>query len=164
MPPKPWKTTWVVIADGAKALILLNEGTDAEPLLSVVSKSEIENPPARAQGTDRPGRMPDTGARQRSTMEETDWHEFEERRFVQEISARLNGAAQSRRFDRLVLVAPPRVLGELRGELEEPAAERVVHEIAKDLTRHPVSEIERLIARENGKETATRTGKAAGAS
>ena len=148
MPPKPWKTNWVAIADGAKALILVNEGTDAEPLLKVLSKSELENPPTHAQGTDRPGRMPDAGPGQRSALDETDWHEFEERRFVHEFSARLNEAAQADRFDRLVLVAPPRVLGELRGELDKPVAERLVREIAKDLTKHPVSEIERLIAEE----------------
>ena len=147
MPAHPWKTTWVAIADGAKALVLVNEGTDAEPLLKVVSKSELENPPTHEQGTDRPGRMPDTGQGHRSALNETDWHEFEEQRFVRELSARLNKAAHANRFDRLILVAPPKVLGELRDELEKAAAERVVDEIAKDLTKHPVDEIEQAIAR-----------------
>lgn len=146
MPATPWKTTWVAIADGAKALVLVNEGTDAEPLLKVVSKSVLENPPTHAQGSDRPGRMPDTGAGHRSALDDTDWHEFEEARFVREFSARLNKAAHANRFDRLVLVAPPKVLGGLREALEKAAAARVVVEIAKDLTKHPVDEIERMIA------------------
>jgi protein required for attachment to host cells len=91
--------------------------------------------------------MPDTGKGHRSALNETDWHEFEEQRFVREFSARLNKAAHASRFDRLILVAPPKVLGELRDELEKAAAERVVDEIAKDLTKHPVDEIERAIAR-----------------
>lgn len=150
MPPKPWKVTWVALADGAKALILLNEGTDAKPLLKVVSKSELENPPTHEQGADRPGRMPDTGAGQRSTLDETDWHEYEEARFVRELSARLSRAARAGRFNRLVLVAPPKVLGELRDALEPAATERVIAEVAKDLTGHPVDAIERLIARAPG--------------
>ena len=150
MPPTPWKVTWIALADGAKALLLVNEGTDAEPLLAVMSKAELENPPTHEQGTDRPGRYPDPSGGQRSAVQETDWHQFEEARFVREFSARLNRAAQANRFDRLVLVAPPKVLGELREALAKPASARVVAELAKDLTKHPINQIERLIARAPG--------------
>lgn len=150
MPTTAWKVTWIALADGAKALILVNEGSDSEPLLRVVTKSGLENPPTHEHGTDRPGRMPGPGAVHRSAVDQTDWHEFEETRFVREFSARLSRAASAGRFDRLILVAPPKVLGELREALEKAAAARVVDEVAKDLTKHPVAEIERLIARKSG--------------
>lgn len=150
MPPTAWKVTWVALADGAKALILVNEGTDAEPLLKVLAKSELVNPPTREHGTDKPGRMPDTGPAQRSALADTDWHAFEEARFVREFAGRLNRAAGAGRFDRLVLVAPPKVIGELRAALAPAAADRLVGEVPKDLTAHPVSEIERLIAKAPG--------------
>lgn len=140
-----WKTTWVVVADGAKALVLVNDGTDNNPVLRVISKSELDNPPSHEQGTDRAGRMPGpTGAR-RSAVETTDWHEFEKSEFVHRLAERLNHAAQGGRFDRMVLVAPSSVLGELRSALHVRARERLVGEVRRDLTKQPVSEIERHI-------------------
>ena len=147
MRPTRRKITWVPVADGAKALILVNDGTDRAPVLRVVAKNEIENPPAREQGTDKPGRRSGFGPSQLSAMETTDWHEFGEGRFVAEFAARLNRAAQRGLFERLILVAPPRVLGRLRPALSAPAAACVVAEIGSDLTGHPVDEIEKNIAK-----------------
>lgn len=150
MPATAWKTTWVAVADGAKALVLVNEGSDAEPLLRVLAKAELENPPSREQGTDKPGRYPDPAGGQRSAVETTDWHAFEEARFVREFAGRLNRAARAGRFDRLILAAPPKVLGGLRAALSPQAAERVAAELPSDLTGHPVSAIERLIGKALG--------------
>jgi protein required for attachment to host cells len=147
MPATAWKTTWVVVADGAKALLFVNEGTDAAPLLRVLAKSELENPPTREQGTDKPGRYPDPMGGQRSAVETTNWHTFAEARFVREFAERLNRAALAGRFDRLILAAPPKVLGGLRAALSPQAADRVTAELPSDLTGHPVSEIERLIGK-----------------
>lgn len=142
------KVTWAVVADGAKALILVNEGTDARPVMSVLDKARLDsNPPTREQGTDRPGRMPDPGAGQRSAMEVTDWHELAEAGFLRDFAERLNRAAEAGRFERLILVAPPKALGTLRPALGAATRSRIVAEIGSDLTGHPVSEIERHIAR-----------------
>lgn len=147
MTPGRRKITWAAVADGGKALLLVNDGSDDAPVLRVLAKSELENPPAREQGTDRPGRRPDTGVGQRSAMETTDWHEFEESRFVAEFAERLNRAAGRGQFERLILVAPPKVLGQLRPALSADAAATVVAEIGSDLTKHPVDAIESHIAK-----------------
>ena len=42
--PKP-PTTWVVVADGERALVLVNEGHDRKPSLRVIEAREIDNPP-----------------------------------------------------------------------------------------------------------------------
>jgi len=126
---------------------LENDGTDAAPALRVLSKAEAENPPTREQGTDRAGRRPDTGAGQRSAMESTDWHQFEESRFIAEFAERLNRAAERNRFERLVLIAPPKVLGELRPVLSAAAAAATLAEIGSDLTGHPVDRIATHVAR-----------------
>jgi protein required for attachment to host cells len=147
MSPTRRKITWAAVADGAKALILVNDGTDRAPVLRVVAKNEIENPPTRNQGTGKPGRRPDTGPGQRSAMETTDWHEFEKSRFVGEFAGRLNRAAARGMFERLILAAPPAVLGQLRPALSAQTASCVVVEIGSDLTRHPVDEIGKHIVR-----------------
>ncbi len=42
----------------------------------------------------------------------------------------------------LVVVAPPRMLADLRHAFHPDVQKRIIAEIAKDLTKHPVSEIE----------------------
>ena len=45
----------------------------------------------------------------------------------------------------LVIVAPPRTLADIRAALHADVASRVIAEINKDLTRHPVGEIEKRL-------------------
>jgi protein required for attachment to host cells len=145
MPRK--KITWVAVADGGKAMLFVNEGTDFAPALTVLSKAELDNPGAHLQGEDRPGRRPDTGVGQRSAMEATDWHDLGKEEFVRDFAERLNRGARTGRFERLVLAVPPKVLGQLRAALSAEAARCVAAEIGNDLTGLPVAEIERHLAR-----------------
>ena len=47
-----------------------------------------------------------------------------------------------------MLVAPPKVLGMLREDMHKEVTDRVVAEIGKNLTGHPVAEIEKLVMKE----------------
>ena len=137
--------TWVVVADGERALVLENVGTAAHPDLRVISAEVQENPPTREQGTDRPGRYAGPGGR-RESVEESDWHRFAKEAFARRLAARLDEAAAAGRFGSLILVAPPRTVGTLRDELSDRVRKTVAAEVAKDYTHHPVPEIERLLA------------------
>lgn len=140
--------TWVLVADGEKALFLRNL-TDAEnPNLEVVRTKEQDNPPSREQGTDRAGRMQDTGVQQMSAMDETDWHQLAEDRFADELAELLYKMAHRHSFERIVICAAPRVLGEIRQKMHKEVASRVVGEVAKELTGHPRDEIERILSKE----------------
>ena len=136
--------TWVVVADGQKAIFLQNTGTAIKPVLHLIEKDELENPPTREQGTDRPGRYPSGGAAM-SAVEQTDWHEFEKTRFAHEVGERLNRATQAGTLSDLVLVAPARALGELRNTLSPAVSALLRAEIEKDLTNHPVDAILALL-------------------
>lgn len=136
--------TWVLVADGERFLMLRNQG-DAERLdLRVVEHAEVDNPPTREQGTDRPGRLSDA-APGRSAVEVTDWHALEKARFAADMADRLRRWALDGRFDRLVVVADPRTLGELRAGYHKAVAERLTGEVDKDLTQFPVEKIERVL-------------------
>ena len=52
-------------------------------------------------------------------------------------------------FEELIVVAPPRTLAEPREQFDKAVKGRVVAEIAKDLTKHPVDEITAILSREN---------------
>lgn len=137
--------TWVLVADGEKALFLENL-TDAEnPFLEVIREEEHRNPPTREQGTARPGRFQDGPQVQRSAVQETDWHKFEKARFAEEIAEILYRKAHTGAFRAIVLVASPHVLGDLRDKIHKEVADRVIAEIPKTLTNHPVDRIEALV-------------------
>ncbi len=141
---------WMVVADGRKALFLRNEGDEKIPNLEVFREEEQDNPPTREQGTSRPGRFSDGPSVHRSAVADTDWHQLAEDRFAKELAAILHRQAQRGRFSELVLVAAPAVLGEMRKELHKEVSERIIGEVDKDLTNHPVHEIEALILRSAG--------------
>ena len=142
-------TTWVAIADGEKALLFRNDDTDQKPILNVIRKEEIDNPPHREQAANRPGRMQDDGAGgvQRSALDDTDWHELGKERFDKDFAGILNKAALENRFDRLVLIAPPQALGRVRAELRDDVTKRIVAEDDSDLTNHPLDKIEAHVGR-----------------
>lgn len=136
---------WIVVADGAKALFLRNVGDALYPNLEVFREESQDNPPTREQGTSRPGRMRDSISPHNSAMETTDWHQLAEDRFAKDLAAILYRQAHGGRFEELVLVAAPSVLGELRKELHKEVTDRIIAEIPKDLTNHPVDQIGRLV-------------------
>jgi len=140
--------TWVLLADGEKALLLRNTVDAISPALDVVRKDEQENPSDYDQSANRPGRMKDTGIGQSSAMDDTDWHELAKDRFAHQLADILYKRAHRGDFDRMVLVASPNVLGALRDQLHKTVSEKIVAEIAKDLTNHPLDKVETMLKAE----------------
>tara|TARA_R110000765_G_scaffold17246_1_gene47430 strand:+ start:1492 stop:1950 length:459 start_codon:yes stop_codon:yes gene_type:complete len=137
--------TWVLIADGEKALFMVNETDDEDPFLQVFREEEQENPPNREQAANRRGRFNDGPSVHRSAVADTDWHQLSKDRFAHELAEILYKQAHKGRFDKIVIVAPPATLGELRDAFHQEVSSKVVAEIPKTLTNHPVNEIEDII-------------------
>lgn len=140
--------TWVVVADGEKALFLVNEGDNIDMQLVVRRKDEQDNPPARDWAENRPGRFNDGPSVQRSAVDDTDWHKLEKERFASDLADTLYQQAHRGAFDHLVLIASRVVLSQLRAELHQEVQDRVMLDVPKVLTNHPVDEIEKLLTRE----------------
>jgi protein required for attachment to host cells len=136
----------LLVGDGQKALFLRNKGNANRVDLVVERILARDNPPTREQGTDRPGRSSASLGVTRSAMEEADWHHLAKERFAGELADALYRHAPANLFDKLVIIAPPKILGNLRKAFHPEVAERVAAEIPKELTSHPVAEIERLVA------------------
>jgi protein required for attachment to host cells len=138
---------FVFVGDGRKALFLRNEGDEKFLNLRTEQVLVESNPPTREQGSDQPGRaFASVGAR-RSAMEDADWHEIEEQRFAREIADALHRMVRERKVKALVVIAPPRTLAELRQSFHSEVKNRIVAEIDKDLTKMPIYEIEKHIAK-----------------
>jgi len=136
----------VLIGDGQKALFLRNKGTAHQVSLEVEQILEQDNPATREQGTDRPGRVVGSVGTARSAVEQSDWHHIAKERFAGEIADALYRHAHDNRFDELVVIAPAKVLGNLRQAFHAEVTDRLVGEIPKELTSHPISQIEKLVA------------------
>lgn len=158
----------VLVADGRKLLFLRNEGDAADPHLVVENAQERPNPAHRDQATDAAGRASSTqsgsgapavaqggsmharggGAQfapSRGTVGETDFHQLEEDRFAADAAAMLKQRALSNDYESLIIVAPPRTLGELRKHYHKEVSDRLRAEIDKDLTGHPIADIEKAL-------------------
>lgn len=140
--------TWVLIADGEKALFLRNDLDEMNPDLNVVREEAQENPSDAEQGVEPPGRMQDTGVQQMSALQEPDWHELAKDRFADDLADMLYDYAHKNAFSRLVVCAPPKVLGELRKQYHKEVRDRIVAEVDKDFTNHPLDKVEKLLKQE----------------
>lgn len=138
--------TWVVVANASKAQIFSRQKRYS-PLEAVQQLSE---PDARAREqdltSDSPGRAFDSGGRGRHAMEPD--HSAKAHlltTFAQQIADALTAAHQTHDFDRLVIVAAPTMLGELRHQLGDPVRRKVYSEFDKDLTGQAPGQIAALI-------------------
>ena len=150
----------VLVADGRKILFFRNEAAGAFPNLEVERKRVAENPKDRDHHCDAPGRAfaaagsprdggaISLGANSRAAYSETDFHQLEENRFAAEAAEMLKTRALQGEFESLVVVAPPKTLGELRKHYHKEVEKRIAAEVPKDLTNVPVEEIERILQAE----------------
>ncbi len=137
---------WVVVCDGAKALVLENVGDEKFPNLKTREVFQQEDPPTHEQGTDAPGRSFQSVGHKRSAMDQTDWHDQGEQRFLESLAAHLDAAVQAGTMKSLVIAAPPRALGVLRQVYSTGLRKALRAEIDKDLVKLPVHEIEKHLA------------------
>jgi protein required for attachment to host cells len=137
---------WVVVCDGAKALILENVGDAMFPNLKTREVHEQADARTHEQGTDAPGRSINSIDARRSAMEQTDFHDQAEQRFLCDLAKRLDAAVLGGETKALILVAPPRALGVLRRAASEHLRGAIRAEVDKDYVKLPVHEIERHLA------------------
>lgn len=146
---------FVVVADGRKLLFLRNEGDAEYPNLQVEKKLvDRHNPAHHEQATDLAGGamgMRTSGAQWGSgSMDEVDFHQLEEDRFAAEAAELLKQRALRNEFESLIVIAPPRTLGEMRKHYHKEVTDRLTAELNKDLTGHTVPQIEEALLNAEG--------------
>jgi protein required for attachment to host cells len=135
---------WVVVCDGAKALVLQNTGDAKFPNLKTVAVYEQKDLATHELGPDRPGRaFSPAGHGSRSSVEQTDWHDQSERLFLTELTHKLDAALAAGKMKAIILVAPPRALGMIRPAYSHALRAAVRAELDKDMVKLPIHEIEK---------------------
>jgi protein required for attachment to host cells len=136
---------WVVVCDGAKALILENTGDAKFPNLKTIEVFEHKSAATRDLGADKPGRSHSSTGAGSSSVEQTDWHDQEERAFLLQLVKHLDAAVSAGKTKSLIIAAPPRALGVLRPAYTHRLREAVSAEVDKDFVKLPVHQIEKQL-------------------
>jgi protein required for attachment to host cells len=136
---------WVVVCDGAKALVLENVGDAKFPNLKTRDVYEQKLLATHEMGTDAPGRAHSSVGHGRSSVEQTDWHDQAEQTFLTDLAQKLEAAVNAHQVKSLIIVAPPRALGMIRPHYGLALREAVRAELDKDYVKMPVHEIEKRL-------------------
>ena len=138
----------VLVADGTKVLYLRNHGDQNLIDLRTESHDEREDRKDRELKTDSPGTNKQSMGYGRPAMDETDFHQQEEDRWVKDAAEELKRRALRNDFEALAVIAPPRALGTLRKELNKEVEKRIVLTLNKEMSGRPIPDIEELLAGE----------------
>src|SRR3954447_3531998 len=148
----------VLVADGTKHLFLRNRGDENQIDLRTEAHDERADRKDRELRTDAQGAAPHAagvagsgigaqggGHVSRQTMEETDFHQQEENRWIKEAADELKKRVLRNDFEALAIVAPPKALGVLKKCLHKEVEKRIVCTINKEMSGRPVPDIEALL-------------------
>lgn len=134
--------TWILIANGAKARVLEAKGVGKG--VAALPELVFEQEPLRPAEimADRPGRTFESASTGRHAMAYPSEPERErERAFASMLTETLRKAHKKGAFERLVLVAPPQALGDLRAALPLDLKRALKGTLTKDLTHTPNAKI-----------------------
>ena len=125
--------TWIVVADGAKARILVY--TARQKGVQQLPNGEFHDThlPTHELVTDRQPRVHDSvGAARHAVEPRIDPHKQREEQFLARLAAHLENAERNGEFENLVVVAPATALGELRKDFSPLLQKRLFAEIVHD--------------------------------
>ena len=128
---------WYAIADGGRARFVERDEGGAYRTIVSFESADVHRK-ARDLVSDAPGRAMESATPARSAVEpRQDPKRAAKDDFVKLVADKLASEHGRSAFDQLVLVAPPRVLTELKQKLAKPVADLVVKDLQKDLTKVP---------------------------
>jgi protein required for attachment to host cells len=144
--------TWILVADSKQAQVYtrqriekllplshnqFEEAVALEPVPVAGMKWEAESAEAYDVHMNQLGRMHESANTAHHMSEpRLTVHEEIMEHFAKEIGEQLNLARDKKSFDRLVLIAPAKMLGQIKKDLNTKARKCVVAEMPKDLTHY----------------------------
>jgi protein required for attachment to host cells len=141
------RRTWVLVADAASARVYEKAGKDDSFHEIESLRLTHDHRASHEIGSDRPGRVVESqGAARHSVEPKTDPHRELKRSFAAELAERLSHAAGEKKFDRLVVVLPPVMLGDFRANAPDALKPMIAGELDKDLTKASRDDIEKHVA------------------
>ena len=138
---KPLRT-WVLIADGARAHILENTGAEHSLVLVEGMSFTSDHSATHDLVEDGLGRSFSSQGDGRSAIEpRSDPHRNLKAKFAKQLADVLALELSRGSFHRLIVVAPPTTLGDLRSDMADAVKAVTAGELHLDLTKTPVHEV-----------------------
>jgi len=138
---KPLRT-WVLIADGARARILENRGPGNSLVAVDGQEFTADHSATHDLVADRQGRSFSSQGAGRSAIEaHSDPHRELKANFARHLADVLARDLADGQYHRLVLVAAPVTMGDLRGAISDKVRGAIVGEVTLDLTKTPNNEV-----------------------
>ncbi len=148
--------TWVLVADGKQAQIYKNSITEKiipirgdyghprykatliRELLPVNNMEwQAEPDESYEKGRNKPATIPENSSTARHIAEPHAYIKDNIRKnFAKHIADQINGASINKMFNNLIMVAPAKMLGDLKKNLEEHTLKKIRIEYPKDLTHY----------------------------
>lgn len=127
---------WILTADRRRARIFSAEKAHSQQITEIQSFFQPDSAfQDRELVEPKPGRTTDRAGEGRHAMEpRTSEREKSASRFVKDVIGKIEKAHHNGRFSKLVLVASPDVLGEIRANLSNNLKHDVTFELDKELT------------------------------
>jgi protein required for attachment to host cells len=139
---------WILVINQAEAQIYSAPRLPGSLSLVQTLTHKEGSSRARELTSDAPGRVHDRMGTSRHSMEpDTGVKEEHRRRFVKEVVERLQAARLNGKFDQLVLLAAPAVLGVIRKTMSADFERAVIREIPKDVIGQGLDRIELQLQR-----------------
>ncbi|MFN3619160.1 host attachment protein [Sphingorhabdus sp.] len=124
----------VAVVDGSRFIWLSNIGDDVHPQLNHLGSPDLD-PTNRSQGK----------MRHSITTSQNAGNDLDEAAHVAAAADWINHQAMTNKIEQLVIVADKRSLGELRRHYHLELEKRLIGEVGKALTNHPLTDIEQAI-------------------
>jgi protein required for attachment to host cells len=130
------KDIWILVADHRRARLFSAEKSHSHELSEIQSFIQPDSAfQARELVEPKPGRVFDRAGEGRHAMEpRTTEREKSTTKFVKDLVGLLEKAHSNGQFSKLILVAAPDVLGEIRGQLSNKLKQDITFELDKELT------------------------------
>ncbi|MCD6034302.1 MAG: host attachment protein [Rickettsiales bacterium] len=129
------KLTWVLVCDSSKAKLFINRS--ARDGLHEINEEFHPIPKTSELITDQPGQSPhhtpgDSFLSYHAFNPPTDPRVHEKKAFLRHVAEKIN--RREKAISRLVIIAPPKALNILREAISPNLKQKIIGEIAKDLT------------------------------
>ena len=134
--------TWVLVADATRARILTPE--NAGHSFKTIEGMTFSHDDPKTSDMVRDGlslTFDSAGHGRHPVTPRTDPHREEKREFAKDLADILAAELAKKSFDRLILVAPPQMLGDLRPHLSDAIRKVVSASLDLDLTKTPDDKI-----------------------
>ena len=145
--------TWVMVADGGAARVYRTTGETGahQRQLELVpggAFSRLDHAqlgPHSSENSPRSARDSGHGASRQTPAAREATKRRAEEEFIATVLAWIGKPEHLAAFERLIIAAPPRTLGEIRAALSPALKERIHGEIHGDLTKLPIKELEQRV-------------------